>query len=56
MTARFLEYVTKKYDKELLRKLNKTLREGEYQEELFKQLTGKALQELNEEWRASLRR
>jgi hypothetical protein len=56
VTARFLEYVTKKYDKELVRKLNQTLREGEYRDELFKQLTGKALPELNEDWRASLRR
>jgi hypothetical protein len=56
VTARFLEYVTKKYDKELVRKLNKSLREGEYRDELFKQLTGKTLQELDEEWRASLRR
>jgi hypothetical protein len=56
VTARFLAYVSDKYDKELVRKLNKSLREGEYKEEIFQQLTKKPLKQLNEEWRASLAR
>jgi hypothetical protein len=30
------------------------MREGEYKEEAFKTLTGKTVQELDKEWRASL--
>jgi hypothetical protein len=55
VTAAFLAYVADKYDKELVRKLNQTMREGEYKEEVWKTLTGKTVQELDEEWRASLR-
>jgi hypothetical protein len=56
VTASFLAYVTVKYDRELVRKLNALLRAGKYQDQAFKDLTGKTLAELNEEWRASLRR
>lgn len=56
VTARFLDYVTEKYDKALVLKLNKAMREGTYKEELFKDLTGKTVQELDEEWRASLKK
>jgi hypothetical protein len=54
VTAAFLAYLTDKYDKHLVGKLNKMMREGEYKEEAFKVLTGKTVQELDEEWRASL--
>jgi len=56
VTAAFLAYVTDKYDKKLVLTLNKLMREGHYKEEVFKQLTGKTVQELDVEWRASLRR
>jgi len=56
VTAAFLAYVTDKYDKKLVLTLNKLMREGQYKEEVFKQLTGKTVQELDVEWRASLRR
>jgi hypothetical protein len=55
VTARFLAFVTERYDKDFVRKLNRMLREGDYREESFKILTGKTVQALNEEWRASLR-
>jgi len=55
VTARFLAFVTEKYDKDFVRKLNQMLREGDYREESFKILTGKTVQALNQEWRASLR-
>jgi RNA polymerase sigma factor (sigma-70 family) len=55
VTAAFLAFVTEKYDRDLVRKLNQIVREGEYREDVFQRLTGKTLQELNEEWRASLR-
>jgi Peptidase of plants and bacteria/F5/8 type C domain len=54
-TAAFLAFVAEKYDKGLVLKLNKLMREGHYKEEAFKDLTGKTVQELDEEWRMSLR-
>ncbi len=56
VTARFLAYVTDKYDKELVRKLNAAMRQGKYQETIWKDLTGKTVQELDEGWREALER
>jgi Peptidase of plants and bacteria/F5/8 type C domain len=56
VTAAFLAYLTGKYDKDIVPKLNRIMREGQYQEEIFKQLTGKTVQELDEEWRSTLPR
>jgi basic secretory peptidase family protein len=56
VTAAFLNFVSKKYDKEIVRKLNQSMREGEYKEEIWQVLTKKNLSELNSEWKASLRR
>jgi Peptidase of plants and bacteria/F5/8 type C domain len=56
VTAAFLNYVTEKYDKDLVKKLNKAMRDGEYKEELWKDFTKKTVQELDEEWRASLKK
>jgi hypothetical protein len=53
-TARFLAFVTEKYDKELVRKLNAAMREGKYKEELWKEITGKTVEELGQEWKKSL--
>jgi hypothetical protein len=53
-SAAFLAFVTEKYDKELVRKLNKAMREGEYKEDIWRALTKKSVQELDEEWRASI--
>jgi hypothetical protein len=54
VTAAFLAYTAEKYDKDLVRKLNQIMREGNYKEEIFKDLTGRTVQELDEEWRLSL--
>jgi hypothetical protein len=43
--------VTGKYDKEIVRKLNVAAREGKYREELWKEWTGKTVQELGDEWK-----
>ena len=56
ITARFLDYLVEKYDKDLVLKLNKAMREGKYREDLFRESTGKTLPELDEEWRAALRK
>ncbi len=54
VSAAFLAYVTEKYDKDLVLKLNKQMRDGNYRDEVFKDLTGKTLEELDEEWRGTL--
>jgi hypothetical protein len=54
ITARFLDYVSQKYDQEIVSKLNRAMREGKYKEEIWKNFTGKTVQELGEEWKASL--
>jgi hypothetical protein len=56
VTARFLGYLTEKYDRDIVRKLNQAMREGEYNPVIFKKLTGKTVEELGKEWQASLRR
>jgi hypothetical protein len=56
VTATFLNYVAVKYDKELVRKLNAHMRAGDYSDDLFKKITGKTVQELDDEWRESLRK
>ncbi len=54
ISAAFLAYLVNKYDKDLIRKLNKAMRQGEYDEKLFQEITGKPLKDLGEEWRDSL--
>jgi Peptidase of plants and bacteria len=56
VTAAFLAYTTDKYDKGLVQKLNKVMREGRYKKEIFQELTGKNLEDLDKEWRATLKR
>ena len=55
-TAAFLGYVVEKYDKTLILDLNRAMREGKYNEEIFKEKTGKTLKELGEEWKATLKK
>ncbi len=54
VTAAFLGFVVDKYDPLIVGKLNNIMREGKYKEEVWKELTGKAVEELNQEWRRSL--
>ncbi len=56
VSAAFLAFLTEKYDRDIVRKLNQLLREGKYKDEVFVELTKKTLAELNEEWRTWLRR
>jgi hypothetical protein len=56
VTAAFLAYTAEKYDKQLVLKLNTLMREGNYKDEIFKEFTGKSLDELDDEWRASLKK
>ncbi len=54
ISGNFLNWVTETYDKDLLRKLNAAAREGKYTEELWKESTGHTMQELGEQWKASM--
>jgi hypothetical protein len=56
VTAHFLNYLVENYDKEIIKKLNTMMREGKYTEDVWQNLTGKTAQELDEEWRATLKR
>jgi hypothetical protein len=55
-TAAFLNFVSTQYDADLVKKINKAMREGEYREEIWRTLTKKTLKELDEEWRASMKK
>jgi hypothetical protein len=54
ITANFLDWVSEKYDHEIVRKLNGAARDGVYAESLWKDYTGKSVQELGDEWKKSL--
>ncbi|HYH66150.1 MAG TPA: basic secretory protein-like protein [Urbifossiella sp.] len=55
-TAAFLAYVTDRYDRQAVPKLNAMCREGRYTPAAWRTLTGKDVEELNQEWRQSLAR
>jgi hypothetical protein len=54
VTANFLNWATENCDKDLVRKLNAAMRQGKYNEDLWKQYTGKTTDELDKEWKESL--
>jgi hypothetical protein len=54
VSGNFLNWVSKTYDKELVRKLNAAAREGKYSEDLWKEYTGHTVGELGDEWKANL--
>jgi hypothetical protein len=52
VTANFLNWTCEKYDGALVTKLNAAIREGNYEEGLWKKYTGHTVQELGDEWKA----
>jgi hypothetical protein len=50
ITGNFIDWTVRKYDKDLVRKLNAEARAGKYNEDLWKEYTGKTVQELGDEW------
>jgi hypothetical protein len=54
VSARFIDYVSKTYDKDLVNKLNAAMRKGEYKEDLWETYTKKKLADLGTEWKESL--
>ena len=51
--ARFLDWIERTHDKGIVVKVNKALRKGEYKDDLFKEDTGKSLDDLWAEFSAS---
>jgi hypothetical protein len=54
VTGNFLNWVTTKYDTNIVMKLNAAGRQGKYSEELWKTATGKTVQQLGDEWKKAL--
>jgi len=54
VSANFLNWLSEKYDKDIVPKVNAACRQGNYSDSLWKQYTGHTLQELDAEWKASL--
>jgi hypothetical protein len=51
VTGNFLNWVTTKHDTNIVQKLNAAGRAGKYNEALWKEWTGKTVQELGEQWK-----
>gem|GEM_PF-137982 len=49
-TANFLNWVSETYDKNIVKELNAVLREGKYDDSIWKERTGKTKAELGAEW------
>ena len=54
ISANFLNFVTTKYDRHIITKLNAALRQGQYYDEMWADDTGKTVPELNQEWLAEV--
>ena len=53
-TATFLKYVVDRYDKDFLAQVNAASYKGVYSDDLWKQYTGKTVQQLGSEWEKSI--
>ena len=51
ITGNFLNWVTEKYAKDIVEKLNSAARAGNYNEDLWKNYTGRKVEELGAEWK-----
>lgn len=51
ISANFLNWVTQKYDKQIVPEINAAIREGKFGEQVWKEKTGHPVQELGEEWK-----
>ena len=54
--AKFLDWIVKTHDKDIVGKLNQALRKSEYKEGLFKDATGKSLDDLWDEFVDSMKK
>lgn len=55
-TGAFLEYLVEKHDEEIVKKFNAAMRDGRYSDELWKETTGKTVDELWGEYVETLRK
>lgn len=51
VTANFLNWIAQKYDPEIVPQMNAAMRQGKYEDGLWKKYTGKTAPELGEEWK-----
>ncbi|MCL4181004.1 MAG: hypothetical protein KJ072_25075 [Verrucomicrobia bacterium] len=56
VTANFLNWVCQQHGEEFIPRLNAAIREGRYTENLWTELTGRAVEELGAAWKAELER
>ncbi|HEV2327492.1 MAG TPA: GH92 family glycosyl hydrolase [Verrucomicrobiae bacterium] len=54
ISANFLNWVTQKYDQNIVTEVNAAAREDKYTNDFWKQRTGKTLQELGAEWKSEI--
>lgn len=54
ISANFLHWVAEKYDKDIVKQMNAAMRERRYSPDLWKQYTGKSVEELGAEWKKDL--
>jgi len=54
ISGNFLHWVMQTYCQDIVQRLNAAARQGKYSEELWKTATGHTVQELGDEWKASL--
>jgi hypothetical protein len=50
ISANFLDWVVNHYDKDIIKQLNAVLRAGKYDDNIWKELTGKDVKDLGAEW------
>lgn len=54
ISANFLHWVAEKYDKDIVKQMNAAMRERRYSPDLWKQYTGKSVEDLGAEWKKDL--
>ena len=54
VSANFLNWVSEKYDQNLVTKLNAAIRDGTYSQDTWKTITGKSVQDLGAEWKKDI--
>ena len=52
ISGNFINWVVEKYDKEIVRKINAAARAAKYSDDLWKEFTGKTIEELGAEWKS----
>jgi hypothetical protein len=54
ISANFLNWVTEKYDTNIVTEVSAVLRSGDYTEDFWKQKTGKSVEDLGAEWKKEI--